>query len=69
MNHPGCVSASERAEGTLGRIGRPRGGGGVKRVSKRGGGASGPDAGLKRLCMAAFAYTGPNCERPLFCSQ
>lgn len=22
-----------------------------------------------RLCMAAFAYTGPNCERPLFCSQ
>lgn len=24
---------------------------------------------LGRLCMAASAYTGLNCERPLFCSQ
>lgn len=28
-----------------------------------------PARPLGRLCMAAFAYTGPNCERPLFCSQ
>lgn len=35
------------------------------------GGATRPDSGLNigRLCMAASAYTGPNCERPLFCSQ
>lgn len=34
-------------------------------------GATRPDSGLNlgRLCMAASAYTGPNCERPLFCSQ
>lgn len=43
---------------------------GEKRTIPRGG-ASRPDSGmnLRRLCMAAFAYTGPNCERPLFCSQ
>lgn len=24
---------------------------------------------LRRVCMAASAYTSPNSERPLFCSQ
>ena len=35
------------------------------------GGATRPDSSLNlgRLCMAPSAYTGPNCERPLFCSQ
>lgn len=35
------------------------------------GGATSPyfRLNLRRVCTAASAYTGPNSERPLFCSQ
>lgn len=57
----------------IGKLDNGEGGSSLQRESSDGPRGGAPRLGscmnLRRVCMAASAYTGPNSERPLFCSQ